>query len=73
MIEQGWKQLQSGFLNQLRQTIEGPLVYVYMSGGHHVLGQPCRSFIDVDRRVIWGRWENRAKGGMITGGNCVLL
>lgn len=38
VIEQGWKQLQSGFLNQLRQTIEGPLVYVYMSGGHHVLG-----------------------------------
>ncbi len=26
VIEQGWKQLQSGFLNQLRQTIEGLLV-----------------------------------------------
>jgi hypothetical protein len=25
VIEQGWKQLQSGFLNQLRQTIEGLL------------------------------------------------
>jgi hypothetical protein len=26
VIEQGWKQLQSGFLNQLRQAIEGLLV-----------------------------------------------
>ena len=26
VIEQGWKQLQSGFLNQLRQTLEGLLV-----------------------------------------------
>ena len=26
VVEQGWKQLQGGFLNQLRQTMEGLLV-----------------------------------------------